>query len=391
MPHATAQLDWLLALAITERIVASAREVHFSYARQKAGVDTRRSRLVSQLAGEPRSLPDEPSASSVPATVIVEDASRVPFAKTTIRGGAAVLTAQSQCPFKAFAIARLGARGWEPAVAGLTPAQRGQLIHTVLHAVWAGPPLGIRTLADLRAVSDLHVFVSAHVERVAGEQIPAGVRERMPRRYLDLEQARLTRLVSQWLEYESSRHAFTVIETEAENGSVVVAGLTLQLRLDRIDELNDGSMLIIDYKTGDVSPSSWDLPRPDDVQLPLYAAFALDPVEQVGGLTFAKVRTGDNKIEFAGRVTDAKSTLSSSLGGTSALVKRKLAPTHLEEWRACIEQLARDFIAGHAEADPRDYPKTCERCELPVLCRIHETREQIEADDTAEGEDASNE
>ena len=33
---------------------------------------------------------------------------------------------------------------------------------------------------------------------------------------------------------------------------------------------------MIDYKSGDVSPKSWELPRPDDVQLPLYAGFALD-------------------------------------------------------------------------------------------------------------------
>jgi hypothetical protein len=55
------------------------------------------------------------------------------------------------------------------------------------------------------------------------------------------------------------------------------------LRLDRIDRLNDGSLLVIDYKTGDVSPKSWDLPRPDDVQLPLYAGFALDPRKRSPG------------------------------------------------------------------------------------------------------------
>jgi hypothetical protein len=44
MPHATPQLDWDLAEAITTRLLASAPEVHFSYARQNEGVEARPSR-----------------------------------------------------------------------------------------------------------------------------------------------------------------------------------------------------------------------------------------------------------------------------------------------------------------------------------------------------------
>ena len=67
----------------------------------------------------------------------------------------------------------------------------------------------------------------------------------------------------------------------------------MKLRLDRLDRLNDGSLLVIDYKSGNVAIKSWELPRPDDVQLPLYAAFGLDRERETGGLVFAKVRTGD--------------------------------------------------------------------------------------------------
>ena len=67
------------------------------------------------------------------------------------------------------------------------------------------------------------------------------------------------------------------------------------------------SLLVIDYKSGMVSPKSWQLPRPDDVQLPLYAGFALGDEEILGGLVFAKVRSGDQS--FAGHVGDARATL----------------------------------------------------------------------------------
>ena len=113
------------------------------------------------------------------------------------------------------------------------------------------------------------------MRRVLQKKLPPRARESMPKRYLELEETRLIDLVTEWLRYESARVPFTVAETE-QKSAAAIAGLSLKLRLDRIDRLNDGSLLVIDYKTGDVSPKSWDLPRPDDVQLPLYAGFALD-------------------------------------------------------------------------------------------------------------------
>ena len=227
----------------------------------------------------------------------------VPFPRDTIQGGAGVLTAHSQCPFKAFATARLGARGWDPAEAGLTAAQRGQLLHAVLHAVWGGPPPGLRSRDELLALTDRKAFVDRHVRTVLREKMPASTRERMPQRYLELEEMRLSRLVTEWLDYEATRLPFTVAETEVGR-SVTIAGLNLRLRLDRIDRLNDDSLLVIDYKSGNVSPKAWDLPRPDDVQLPLYAGFALDSEEKLGGLVFAKVRAGER--EFAGSVGESR-------------------------------------------------------------------------------------
>jgi RecB family exonuclease len=292
-----------------------------------------------------------------------------------------VLTAQSQCPFKAFAGARLAAQAWEPAEAGLTPSQRGQLLHAVLHAVWGGRPGGIRTQADLLS---RRLDLAALVHRVLEREIRPAWRERMPRRYLELEEQRLTRLIGEWLEFEATRAAFEVTETEAGR-SVHLAGLTFELRLDRIDRLLDHTLLVIDYKTGDVSPKSWDLPRPDDVQLPLYAGFALDAeAEPLGGLVFAKVRAGDQC--FAGRVGEAVSTLLPALKSTSALVKNPLEAEQIIDWKQCIEQLARDFVAGRAEVDPRENPGTCVRCGLQTLCRIHENEAQADGEDDQDGD-----
>jgi probable DNA repair protein len=391
MPHATPQHDWELAAAITRRILVAAPEVHFSFARQNEQAETRPSRLITQFAGPPQPLPPELAAPAAPSplTFRFEDFCRIPFPPGKVAGGAAVLTAQSQCPFKAFATARLAAQEWKPAEAGLTAAQRGSLLHAILHAVWAGKPDGIRSYAELMSLNDRQAFVYVHVQRVLARELRPHLREIMPRRYLELEAQRLTRLVTEWLDYEATRIEFEVADTEVKR-TVHIAGLTFDLRLDRLDLLRDGSQLVIDYKSGAASTKSWDLPRPDDVQLPLYAGFALDRErERLGGLVFAKVRAGESG--FTGQVFDPAATLSSGLKGTSSLVKNKLTLDQLEAWRDCIQQLARDFLAGRAEVDPREAPKTCERCGLQTLCRIQEWVAQLEDEDESNSEEVGDE
>lgn len=390
MPHATAQLDWELAETVTRRVLASAREVNFSYAKQVDGTESRASRLVGQIAGMAQPLTPEfaGATGTEPVTISFEDFSRVGHAPGLVAGGAAVLTAQSQCPFKAFATARLGAEGWEPAQASLTPRQRGSLLHHVLHRVWKGPSEGIRTHEELAAIEDKKLFVFNHVEEVFREKLAADLRERMAAPYLALERQRLTRLVTAWLEYEAGRVPFEVMETEAER-SIPVGGLEFKLRLDRVDRLNDGTVLVVDYKTGKVTPRSWEPPRPEDVQLPLYGCFGLTDEEELGGLVFAQLRPGDHA--FAGCVGAPVETLFSGLKNGSSLAKNTLQAEHVVAWRDEIGRLAEDFLTGKAEVDPRDYPKTCDRCGLQALCRIQEHRMAVQDEESDSDSEAGDE
>jgi hypothetical protein len=59
------------------------------------------------------------------------------------------------------------------------------------------------------------------------------------------------------------------------------------------------------------------------------------------------------------------------------------------DWRTYVEEMAADFIAGHAEVDPREYPRTCEHCGLEVLCRVREMRPvEDDGEGAAEADDA---
>jgi ATP-dependent helicase/nuclease subunit B len=398
MPHASPQADWDLAQLATHRLLASAGEVVFSYARHSAEAEARPSRLVKRMVGDPTDPPDENSQPEVPGSnaqsdlsEIFEDASLVPYPNTEISGGAAMLTRQSQCPFQAFATGRLNADDWDPAETGLTPKQRGQLLHAVLFKAWSGPShRGISSLDDLQQIADLCQFLGKIVRSVMTESFDPqrrnSIPRRFPQRYLDLEAERLTQLVSEWLEYERERLPFHVAETEARR-EVTVAGLKLTLRLDRIDQLPSGARLIIDYKSSEVGPKAWEGERPDDVQLPLYATFAAP--DDLEGLLFARLRSG--KTQFHGRVRNAANSLLASLGKPSSLVRNPLTDRQLDEWHDRIEQLGRDFVAGRAEVDPKDPVKTCERCHLHAVCRIYENQPLAALGDEDEDRDADQE
>jgi probable DNA repair protein len=384
MPHASPLGDWELSSVITNRLITSAPVIHFSFACQRDGIESQPSRLVSKLVGLPNPISSEmlPPPPAPPSAALFSDISKIPFRQDALRNGSRYLTSQSQCPFKAFSGARLGAEDWKPAEVGLTPQQRGQILHSTLRSIWSGPPDGFSSHHDLTNLPDRAAFIERHVQRAIQQEVPASALDRMPPRYLDLEKIRLIRLISEWLKYETERVPFSVAGTEVAR-TIHLAGLTLNLRIDRIDNLNDGSLLVIDYKTGEVSRKAWDLPRPEDVQLPLYAGYGID--ENAGGLVFAKLHSFD--WELVGNVADAKATLLGNLKKANPLLKYPLTPEMLRDWKSHIEQLARDFVAGRSDVDPRDYPKTCDRCGLHTICRIHEPENRSRVESWADSVD----
>ena len=393
MPHSTTQGDSDLSRIITRRLLHSATEVCFSHAKLRGKAEANPSLMAIEVAGVPVTLPPNlvPDPAPAPSTEPFEDGSRVQLAGTKAPGGSGTLTDQSQCAFRAFARARLGARDWGPAETGLSPRQRGDLVHSVLHAIWGGPAkngwrssVELETLLRNQGSNGIEQFVSGHVHSVMEQDLPTGLRDRLPVRYLEIEEMRLVKLITEWLQYEATRAPFTVAKTE-EKTSITIAGLGLDLRLDRLDTLDDGSSLIIDYKTGS-STDAWELPRPEDVQLPLYSTFAVNqvPSTEPGGLVIATVRTGE--AEFRGRVRQAAALLPNLLRANS-LVKDPLTDQQLDEWRAAIEQLARDFLSGRATVNPGDYPTTCEHCGLQTLCRVEENMQLGDLDDAAEADD----
>ena len=154
-----------------------------------------------------------------------------------------------------------------------------------------------------------------------------------------------------------------------------VGGIDLTIRADRIDRLDDGTHLVIDYKTSRHGASEWDGPRPDEPQLPLYAVTAGVPVAAV---VFGVVRSGESR--FAGLTVSG-----GIVPGVKAATGDDALENRIPRWRAVLENLAADFRSGKAAVDPKQPHQTCRICGLHGLCRM---RESSLMDETAGESDA---
>ena len=141
---------------------------------------------------------------------------------------------------------RLGAADTTPPRPGLSAMQRGSLLHRALEQFWQD----IVDHAALVALSDtaLAQRIRQSVDHALHE-LTSRYRLSLSRSGHDLERGRLCRLLDNWLALEKQREPFTVIDNEHPI-TMQFAGMTLNGKIDRIDELADGSTLLIDYKSG---------------------------------------------------------------------------------------------------------------------------------------------
>lgn len=381
MPHATPELDFSLSRAVTASLAASAPVVVISYTARNKDGELRPSPLIRILAADKEwessqawqtELGIPPSKDTAPRLEEIIDASGViPWPDTLSAGGADVLGNQAACPFRAFATKRLAAQPLNRSEWGLTAAQRGELLHRVLENIWS-PDFGrLHSLDDLLAArreSRLHPIIRETIDEVFVQLDADAEDDAWMRAYLESEKRRLRIRIEEWLELEATRTPFTVIACEEELQDVNVGGLKLRLRADRIDEVVNYKRLLLDYKTGLVTPADWKAPRPTDPQLPLYAVFG--NVDDVCGLLFARIRAG--KTCMSGQVMDAKTQLSADIKGTDSLMKYPYSDALRDEWSEALLSLAGDFLRGEAAVDPKDGRSTCEHCPLPGLCRVAE-------------------
>ena len=367
MPAASADATLAEAHAALAGWVRSTPELVLSCARQDGDASLMRSALVPTA-----NAPAPPPARGARALDIHRRGGCAPFADRALpaigpgvplEGGVRVLERQSECPFKAQAELRLGARALECPGTGLPRLVRGILAHGALAHFWRG----LKSQEALRAAG------ADGRARRAAEAVSAALAEY--RGYLPggplraLESSWLVRAVLALAERELARTPFEVLDVERDE-TISLAGHALRVRLDRLDRVDSAETIVIDYKTGRGKPRRWAGPRPDALQLAVYAAFRAEPPQAVA---IARLPLAlPDKEKFAG--VAAREGLLPDVRAVAHASQRELRGRTwtdlLAEWHEVAVRLGTEFAAGVATVDPT--PEACAYCQLSSLCRIDE-------------------
>jgi probable DNA repair protein len=343
-PRATPERERIWAQAIFEALSRGAPEIVASHAYLDGERELRPSPLVAEL---PATAWRPPAPAAVPLLefqTLVDEQGPPLASGESGTGGLDLLDTQARNPMWAFVRHRLGGRALEDYADSATMNVRGSFLHRALELLWAMLP----TQDDLHRVIEegrLGGLLQQAVEQAAEDQLQACAPV-----IRTLECERALAVLAAWLDVEAQRPPFAVREVEREH-PWRHGPLALKVRVDRMDALADGRMLIVDYKTGmgQASPEAdWSRTRPVNLQLPFYAAVLAEDEDgvDVAGLMLAQIHArqvgalglGDEDVDIAGVVPASRSKY---FGGEAW---REI----LQRWRSAIAALADEYARGHA-------------------------------------------
>ena len=267
-------------------------------------------------------------------------------------GGVERLRVQQACAFRAQMHWRLGAKPPSRLSEGVTALLRGGLLHALLQELWTqlreqAGLLALNAEAEAALIDDCwQLAVRAHPE--AGWLSPDT---------LQRERDRARQVVLKVLALERQRTPFAVQDCE-RSVQWRAQGAGLRLRIDRIDQLPDGSRVLIDYKSGEAGSIKLHEGALEPLQLALYVCALAAAGEEVGAAALLGLK--HSKFGYSG-VAAAASPLPARLKPVADW------GAAVAGWEGALLGLMRAHLSG--EAGLAVDARVCLDCHLPALCR----------------------
>jgi probable DNA repair protein len=317
MPDAEPADTVAYAQKLLARLASAGKEVLCSYALTEDDAEQTSTALLQPLAPVAQTGLLDPGwhaskLTDVADTVVVPD--RVPKirAEEHVSGGAGTIQRQLADPIAAFIVGRLGVRSLQPQAVGLPATLRGNIVHDALCHLYSGRPDcdAIRAWTDderyARITESINSAISRHERNT----------DAVLRELFQLERRRVAELLECFLSVDLEHGEFSIAEVE-HDVAFSEAGVHLQLRVDRIDRLRDGTLAILDYKTGAKKKFLRGDGQPQEIQLIAYAS-ALN--ECVSAVALVNVDTREVSFDGAGRGYTVDESWDDTLAGWQRIV-----------------------------------------------------------------------
>lgn len=365
-PRATPERELAWAQSMFAALLGCGDRVIVSHAAFEGERQLRPSPCIASFPVENVGL-SSPAIDPLPLEAVPDDHGPPLSTDAMTSGGIGVIDTQSRNPLWAFVRYRLGAKSM-PGYAMLPDSQlRGQFIHGIAERVWSR----LRHSSQLNdmPLPDLQALVAQAALAAAGQHL----RDYSPVvRTLELKRGQAVML--DWLLQERRRPPFDVQSVERafvwEHGP-----LRLGLRVDRIDQLPDGHLLLIDYKTGTgkLDPKAdWSRARPVSLQLPFYAAMLATENQPVTALAFVQLHAREIRIKGLAESDVGLEGLDTP-NDWEALAGMSWQQV-LAGWGQTIRDLADEFSQGLAvnTASEADLARDLRYCNVIPFLRLYE-------------------
>jgi len=354
LPDASPEATLAFARTVLGRLTSAAGECILSWSRTEGDAELTASPLLDRVVASTYTGPGDPGRFLAGLTgALLDDATGSDGAPALlpgerVRGGAYTIQRQLDEPISAFVFGRLGYQPIEPVINGLAPGVRGSIVHEALRALLAGNP----------TQDDIIRWHSEDRDRYIGAAVDAALArvhasaDALLRALLSLERRRLRWLLHAFLEGETRRDKFAVAAVE-KAVDYQACGVSLGLRIDRIDRLLDGRLAIIDYKSGAARGFLNRFREPADWQLVVYADALHEPV---GALALLNI--------------DSRAITYRGAGGEWTPVEDW--EDTLNRWRRVVHKALEQFGRGDVRIDTRQSASAGRQ--LGLLSRLEELR-----------------
>ncbi|MGI9238851.1 MAG: PD-(D/E)XK nuclease family protein [Woeseiaceae bacterium] len=297
MPDAQPADTVAYAQGLLSHLGRAANDVVFSYAIHEDDAEQAPSALLDALGARPVVAQSDPGWNASQLAKLghtIEVAETIPEMRKgeQLSGGAGLIQRQLTDPLSAFIAGRLGAGYLQPQAIGLPALLRGNIIHDALYNLYVDTP----TQHDISSWTDEQLEARIDVAADAAFARHERNTDAVLRQLFLLERGRIARLMRRFHAFEITREKFSIAAVE-RSVEFSEAGVQLALRIDRIDRRDDGTLTVLDYKTGAKRVLMGSDGEPKETQLIAYA-LALDVA--IAALALVNVDSREISIDGVG-------------------------------------------------------------------------------------------